>query len=384
LDLPWGKYYVNRQEEESGGLMDTEGIPYKVPDDIVVHDSSHLAAWGFFFSGGRYREDGITRHYKHGQMYVEVYVPRRLTQPYPLILYYGGGQTALNWMGTPDGRRGWLDIFLEMGYVVYLPDVPARGRSAYHPETDGDLLYMSADLTRDWFSASGSTWSSAPLHTQWPAAPERDRRGYDKNYENFCSWQVEYLPPVRQQEMIKDAGIALLDRTGPAVILTHSMAGPYGWILADQRPDLVKGIAAVEPSGPPFAGVSISKGKQRLYGIADIPLHYEPELRMPEWRNTDGAVTPPALDDTSAWLQPEPAGQLVNLKGIPVILITGEASYHSSFDHLTAAFLKQAGVQADFVPLAAQGIHGNGHMMMLEKNNDVIAKFIHRWLLDKV
>jgi pimeloyl-ACP methyl ester carboxylesterase len=361
--------------------MDTKSIPYRVPDDIVVHDSGHLAARGFFFAGGKYREDDHTRHYRYGQMYVEIYVPRQLTRPYPLILYYGGGQTALNWMRTPDGRRGWLDMFLEMGYVVFLPDVPARGRSAYHPETDGALLYMNADLTRDWFSDFGSARPSASLHTQWPAAPERDGRGYDKNYDDFCSWQVEYLPPGKQQELVRDAGAALLNRSGPAIILTHSMAGPYGWLLADGQPDLVKAIVAIEPSGPPFAGVSISRGKQRPYGIADIPLCYEPELRMPEWRKTEG--TPPPLDDIPAWLQPEPAGRLVNLREIPVMLITGEASYHSPFDHLTAAFLEQAGVPVEYVPLGTRGIHGNGHMMMLEKNNAVIAEFIHRWLLDK-
>jgi pimeloyl-ACP methyl ester carboxylesterase len=385
LDLPWRKYYVNPQEEKSGCLMKGEkSMPYRMPDDIIVYDSSHLASRGFFFTGGKYREDNITRYYKYGQMYVEVYVPRRLTQPYPLILYYGGGQTALNWMGTPDGRRGWLDIFLEMGYVVYLPDVPARGRSAYHPETDGDLIYMNADLTREWFAAFGGTGPLASLHTQWPAAPEKDTRGYDKNYEDFCSWQVEFLPPEKQQELIKEAGTLLLERTGPAVILTHSMAGPYGWILADQRPDLVKAIVAIEPSGPPFAGVSISKGKQRPYGVADIPLQYEPELRIPKWRKTEGTIIPPALDDIISWLQPEPAGHLVNLKGIPVVLISAEASYHAPFDHLTAAFLKQAGVAVDFVPLATQGIHGNGHMLMLEKNNGVIAEFIHRWIFGNI
>jgi hypothetical protein len=52
--------------------------------------------------------------------------------------------------------------------------------------------------------------------------------------------------------------------------------------------------------------------------------------------------------------------------------------------HLTAAFLKQAGVDVAFAPLGERGIHGNRHMMMLEKNNDVIAEFIHRWVLGNI
>ncbi|MFP3042528.1 alpha/beta fold hydrolase [Treponema primitia] len=312
-------------------------------------------------------------------MYVEVYIPSVSSEPYPLILFHGGGQTGVNWMGTPDGRMGWLDVFLRMGYTVFVVDVPARGRSAYHPDMDGPLIRMSADLTHCYFADHKGDWPAAGLHTQWPGAEERDERGYDKNYDELCSAQVEYVTPAYQQKLVQDAGAALLKRTGPAVLITHSMAGPYGWAIADLYPEHVKAIAALEPSGPPFGGISISSGKQRPYGIADIPLAYHPELRMPEWRRED-KFCPPDVNDTTAWLQPEPAGKLVNLEGIPVILITGEASYHSPFDHLTAAFLKQAGVSVDFVPLAEKGIHGNGHMMMLEKNSDVIAELIHHWL----
>jgi pimeloyl-ACP methyl ester carboxylesterase len=43
---------------------------------------------------------------------------------------------------------------------------------------------------------------------------------------------------------------ALLDRIGPAIILTHSQSGPFGWLIADARPKLVKAVVAVEPAGP--------------------------------------------------------------------------------------------------------------------------------------
>ena len=33
-----------------------------------------------------------------------------------------------------------------------------------------------------------------------------------------------------------------------------------------------------------------------------------------------------------------------------------------------------------FIRLADRGIHGNGHMMMLEKNSDAIAGVIEGWL----
>ena len=34
----------------------------------------------------------------------------------------------------------------------------------------------------------------------------------------------------------KDAGAALLDRIGPAIVLTHSQSGTFGWLIADGRP----------------------------------------------------------------------------------------------------------------------------------------------------
>jgi hypothetical protein len=82
-------------------------------------------------------------------------------------------------------------------------------------------------------------------------------------------------------------------------------------------------------------------------------------------------------------LQQEPARELVNLKNIPVLIVTSEASRHAAFDHCTARYLQQAGVDTTFMPLAEQGIHGNGHMLMLEKNNMEIAAVIAQWLDEK-
>jgi pimeloyl-ACP methyl ester carboxylesterase len=84
------------------------------------------------------------------------------------------------------------------------------------------------------------------------------------------------------------------------------------------------------------------------------------------------------------WLQAEPARQLVHLKGVPILIVTGEASYHAPYDHGTSAFLKQAGVDHTFVRLADAGIRGNGHMMMLEKNNLQIARYFDQWLQGNV
>jgi hypothetical protein len=50
------------------------------------------------------------------------------------------------------------------------------------------------------------------------------------------------------------------------------------------------------------------------------------------------------------------------------------------YDHCTVKYLNQAGAKAEWMPLDAKGIHGNGHMVMIEKNHLAIAKVIDDWV----
>ena len=129
----------------------------------------------FFYVGGKYTNDVMA-----GQMYVEALRPARVTRKYPLVFFHGASQTATNWIGTPDGRPGWADYFLSQGYLVYLVDQPARGRSAWHPTINGPLQILSVTDVERRFTASeaGGNWPQAKKHTQWPGdSPNRGRRG---------------------------------------------------------------------------------------------------------------------------------------------------------------------------------------------------------------
>jgi pimeloyl-ACP methyl ester carboxylesterase len=163
-------------------------------------------------------------------------------------------------------------------------------------------------------------------------------------------------------------------------VLTHSQSGPFGWLIADARPKLVKAIVAAEPSGPPFQDAVNGSDKARAWGVTDIPITYDPPVTDPSQLATEQQATPDKPDQARCWEQKSPAHSLVNLRGIPVMLVTSEASYHAVYDHCTARYLTQAGVKTDFVRLEERGIHGNAHMMMLEKNNLQIAGLIAVWL----
>ncbi len=66
------------------------------------------------------------------------------------------------------------------------------------------------------------------------------------------------------------------------------------------------------------------------------------------------------------------------------MILAAESSCHAVYDHCTAKYLTQAGVNTTFVRLEDVGIRGNGHMLMIEKNNLEIADFIDQWIVKTV
>ena len=62
------------------------------------------------------------------------------------------------------------------------------------------------------------------------------------------------------------------------------------------------------------------------------------------------------------------------------VFVTAEASFASPGSPGGVAFLKQAGVQAEELRLAGVGLHGNGHMMMVEKNSREVLQPIMDWI----
>ena len=143
----------------------------------------------------------------------------------------------------------------------------------------GQSLYLRRYLSQ----AKYKLWPQAHLHTQWPGSGAPD----DPVTEQMISG---YLPEIadftKQQFLNRDALVALIDRIGPAILLTHSQAGAFGWPVADARPDRVKAILAIEPNGPPFYQVEFTgapdffkQGPLALpYGLSAVPLTYAPAV----------------------------------------------------------------------------------------------------------
>lgn len=336
----------------------------------------------YFYVGGKYAgEPG--KEVMIGQMYVEALHPERPTRRYPIVLIHGLAQTATNWMGTPDGRPGWADYFLAQGYVVYMVDQPARGRSPWSQEKNGALQFLPASQVEQRFTAPeiSGNWPQAKKHTQWPGEGANKGRHGDPIFDAFYATQVQSLASATETEtLIQNAGAALLDKIGPAILLTHSQSGAFGWLIADSRPKLVKGIVAVEPAGPPFRNAVVNEDKNRPWGLTDIPITYDPPVKSPEELKPVREAKADGPDLAVCWKQADPPRRLPTLAGIPIMIVTAEASYHAVYDHCTSKYLTQAGVKHTWLRLEDAGIHGNGHMVMLEKNSMEIAGAIGKWM----
>jgi pimeloyl-ACP methyl ester carboxylesterase len=357
--------------------------PPKLPVPAV--EQTAVAKRGYFYVGGKYvGEPG--KEIMQGQVYVEVLAPKDVRRPHPLVLIHGAGQTATNWMGTPDGRKGWAEYFVEQGYVVYMIDQPMRGRSAWHPGDGPTRMFTAANEEFQFTAiASAGTWPQAKKHTQWPGeGPSKGKKG-DPVFDAFYATQVEtVISNEATQQRNQDAGAALLDKIGPAIVLTHSQSGAFGWLIADARPALVKAIVAIEPAGPPFEATIIGTGKARAWGPTDIPITYDPPVKDPSEIAVVRDTAADGPDLFVCWMQKAPARQLINLKNVPVMIMAAEASYHQAYDHCTAKYLNQAGVKTEYIRLQDKGVHGNGHMVMIEKNNLEVARVVDEWVVKNV
>lgn len=350
-----------------------------------------IARQGYLFAGGQYSVVN-GRRVLTGHLYAEFQIPARQTHPWPVVMVHGGGQSGTNFTGTPDGREGWAQFFLRQGYAVYVVDQPGRGRAAYEPNVYGPATQVNLDNIERRFVAPErfNLWPQARLHTEWPGGGAPGEAVFDQFFASQLP-SIQDFP--RQQALSRDGILALLDQIGPAILLTHSQSGTFGWPVADARPDLVKAIVAVEPNGPPFFAVENVPAPEwfrdassavNVWGMTAVPLTYAPPAATPSALAIAREEQPDAPNLVRCWLQRTPARQLPKLAGIPTLVLTGEASYHAPYDHCTVKYLRQAGVRPTWIQLAEAGIRGNGHMMMLERNNHEIAALITRWLADAV
>jgi pimeloyl-ACP methyl ester carboxylesterase len=387
----------------------------KIPLDV--------AEWSYMWVNLKRAETARGAYVGGQQMYVEYMIPAQVRHPFPVVLVHGGGGQGTDWMETPDGRPGWFQYLVQAGYKVYVVDRPGHGRSPLHPDLHGGFppTHITLESLAGRFTPPAANPANVANeyqknHNQWPGpgnvgSPDLDqlvaglggsyvvtppppgvpaagagRQGGAPGRAGGAGGRAGGVPggppqaanalppaPLNVQHLAwRQAGADLLDKIGPAIIMTHSAGGPFGLLVAEARPNLVKATVIIEGAGSGFAAGN-------RWGMSSVPVTYDPPVTDPSEIKTTYVANPePGV--AGYFLQAEPARKLPNLKNTKVVFVTADSSFASPGNPGGVAFLKQAGVQAEELRLGAIGIKGNGHMMMAEKNNRDVLQPLIDWM----
>lgn len=268
--------------------------------------------------------------FETGQMYVQ-YV--RLAHPaakYPLLMWHGGGLSGVTWETKPDGQPGWQSYFLHAGHDVYVSDAVERGRATWSrfPE-----IYASQPI----FRAKKEAWE---LFRIGPSYTDHSNKTpfADTQFpvDSFDAFMRQSNPRwLTNDEATQKAYDAYVQAVCPCVIMVHSQGAYFAFTAALHAPDKIKAIIAIEPSSAPDPSkvdVSVLKSVPHLFVWGDH------------------------LKDSPLW----PRFQGVS------------ARYRDA--------IASAGVPNDWVELPGRGIHGNTHMMMMDRNSDQVAAIVQDWI----
>ena len=268
------------------------------------------------------------------QSYVEFQIPVNRKSPYPIILLPGGGHFGKVYETTPDGREGWATYFLRKGLAVYNTDGVNRGASSWDL-TDVVLARQGNAPITDIPEMNRYThelaWTQFRIGPS-PGVPFPTSQFPSEAYRQYVKQLVPAFREAIEDDKNVAALVALLDRIGPAIVLTWSQSGRFGVRAAVERPDLVKALILLEPAAVSDAGEMTGVTQSELNTISHIPVLLEA-----------GDFDPPRLVRQ-------------------------------------ANFCDNIGDNCTPLNLTEHGIFGNGHVVMVERNNLPVADLILEWL----
>ncbi|MDL2268040.1 alpha/beta fold hydrolase [Desulfovibrio sp. OttesenSCG-928-G15] len=330
-----------------------------------------LKTMGSLFFGGAVEkaDNGDTFHGDHG--YAQYYIPQNARQ-YPLIMWHGMGQSGRSWESTPDGREGFQAILTRHDWPVYIIDQPRRGRAGYTkvPADDPGAVPTTAREGGVWSAFRNGEWepgqnASLNPNGQFPADPASIEQFFRQQTPNTG----EEPRTNEHRAFMGKTMSALLDQTGPSVLITHSNSGQYGWFTAMSAPDKVKAVVAYEPGQLAFP-----EGER----LADVPFRNE----------LAGERLQPIF------VSPEEFRQLTKM---PIHVIYGDNISSELSDifnvevwRMSLARARQFvdtvnkyGGDATLSVLPEIGIKGNTHAPFADLNNQEIAAHLENWLQTK-
>ena len=171
--------------------------------------------------------------------------PQQKRHRYPVVLIHGGAGQGTHYMGI-GGNAGWAHYFVQAGYDTYIMDRVGHGRAIYHPDALGPIgpVFNYASITVDFKRAA------VEPNRRWIGTGDVG----DPLIDQFQAGQNSTpTDNALAQKLWARAGGELLDKIGPAIVMVHSAGGPFSWLIANERPGMVKAILNVEGASPMFA-----------------------------------------------------------------------------------------------------------------------------------
>lgn len=330
-----------------------------------------LRTMGSLFFGGSVgiTESGETFHGDHG--YAQYYIPQE-SRTYPLIMWHGIGQSGKTYESTPDGREGYQAILPRRDWSVYILDQPRRGRAGYTQAKIDTKNAVPTILQESavWDAFRNGIWKRPNnpyffTRTQFPKTPY----AVDQFFRQQTPDTGKEPRTKEYREFMSETMSALLERTGPAVLITHSNSGQYGWATGIEAPERVKAIVAYEPGACAF-----------------------PETDIP-------AAIPAGVDLVNENQAPQLVSeeQFRNLTKMPILIIFGDniateqsEIFNSEVWRVASQRARQFvetvnryGGDARLIILPELGIYGNTHAPFADLNNLEIADLLEKFLEEK-
>lgn len=154
---------------------------------------------------------------------------------FPLVFLHGAGQSKKTWETTPDGRDGFQNLFVRKGFSTYLVDQPRRG--------EADRSTVSSELIA---APDEQFWFGQFRMGVWPKFFDGAQFAQgDEALEQFFR-QMTPNTGAYDAQVIADAMVAVLEKSGPSILVTHSQGGGPGW-LTGIKSQSVRTIVAYEP-----------------------------------------------------------------------------------------------------------------------------------------
>jgi pimeloyl-ACP methyl ester carboxylesterase len=330
----------------------------RTSDALIIKEQGSFAAGGTvttapgtFDPRNPMNPAGQTYHGDHAYVFYQVPVDAR---KYPIVMLHGAGQSSKTWETTADGREGFQNIFLRRRFPVYLIDQPRRGNAGrsmvetvVKPIPDEQLWYNQFRV---------GLWPNYFDNSQFP-------RG-DATLDQFFRSMTPNTGPF-DANVVADGVAAVFNRTGSAILFTHSQGGGPGWLVAAKNGN-VKAIVAFEP------------GSGFVFPEGEVP----PPI-------------PSAFDTLQG--AAVPMSQFIALTRIPILILYGDnipekPSDLPAQDSWRARLLmarqwrdvvNRHGGDVSLIHLPEIGIKGNTHFAFSDLNNVQIADRVAKFLAEK-